>query len=63
MLKRLTGFFFLFYIENQQDEIFDTYRLYNRHYRILIADDANMTQETRQATSLYGTISFGLVAK
>ena len=35
----------------------------NRHYRISIAVDADMTQEAGQVTSLYHTISFGLVAK
>ena len=40
-----------------------TYRLYNRHYRISLVDDASMTQETGQATSSYHTISFGLVGK
>ena len=30
---------------------FGTYPLYNKHHRISIADYANMTQETGQATS------------
>ena len=40
-----------------------TYRLYNRHYIISIANDVSKTQEFGQATSLYHTISFGLVTK
>ena len=40
-----------------------TYQLYSKHYTILIANNASMTQETGQATSLYPTIILGLVAK
>jgi len=49
--------------EKQALSSFGTYRLYNKHYRISIADDANVTQETGEATSLYHIISFDLAGK